>query len=80
MLRSKCTVRTSTPYPKLLAAVEMDDTGSTRVSAGKYVFNHPFFIPAWQQLSTAVAIRLRIRRSVHLINLKGSFGFLFVFY
>jgi len=30
-------------YPTLLAAVEMDDTGSTRI--GKYVFNHPFFIP-----------------------------------
>lgn len=30
-------------YPTLLAAVEMDDTGTTRI--GKYVFNHPFFIP-----------------------------------
>ena len=30
-------------YPTLLAAVEMDDTGSTRI--GKYVFNHSFFIP-----------------------------------
>lgn len=30
-------------YPTLLAAVEMDDTGSTRI--GKYVFNHPFMIP-----------------------------------
>lgn len=30
-------------YPTLLAAVEMDDTGSTRI--GKYVFNHPFIIP-----------------------------------
>jgi len=30
-------------YPTLLAAVEMDDTGSTRI--GKYVFNHPFLIP-----------------------------------
>ena len=30
-------------YPTLLAAVEMDDTGSTRI--GKLVFNHPFFIP-----------------------------------
>ena len=27
----------------LLAAVEMDDTGSTRI--GKYVFNHAFLIP-----------------------------------
>lgn len=30
-------------YPTLLAAVEMDDTGSTRI--GKLVFNHPFIIP-----------------------------------
>lgn len=30
-------------YPTLLAAVEMDDTGSTRI--GKAVFNHPFLIP-----------------------------------
>lgn len=30
-------------YPTLLAAVEMDDTGSTRI--GKYVFNHAFMIP-----------------------------------
>ncbi|NUA44896.1 Anaerobic C4-dicarboxylate transporter DcuA [Dickeya solani] len=32
-------------YPTLLAAVEMDDTGSTRI--GKYVFNHAFLIPGW---------------------------------
>ena len=30
-------------YPTLLAAVEMDDTGSTRI--GRYVFDHPFTIP-----------------------------------
>jgi anaerobic C4-dicarboxylate transporter DcuA len=30
-------------YPTLLAAVEMDETGSTRI--GKYVFDHPFIIP-----------------------------------
>ncbi|MDD7805012.1 MAG: anaerobic C4-dicarboxylate transporter [Endozoicomonas sp. (ex Botrylloides leachii)] len=30
-------------YPTLLAAVEMDDTGSTRI--GKFIFNHSFFIP-----------------------------------
>ena len=29
-------------YPTLLAAIEFDDTGSTRI--GKYVFNHPFLI------------------------------------
>ena len=27
----------------LLGAVQMDDTGTTRI--GKYVFNHAFFIP-----------------------------------
>ncbi len=30
-------------YPTLVAAVQMDDTGSTRI--GRLVFNHPFFIP-----------------------------------
>ena len=30
-------------YPTLIAAVEMDDTGSTQI--GKWVFNHPFLIP-----------------------------------
>lgn len=30
-------------YPTLLAAVAMDDTGSTRI--GRYLFNHPFFLP-----------------------------------
>ncbi|MDO4627080.1 MAG: anaerobic C4-dicarboxylate transporter [Pasteurellaceae bacterium] len=30
-------------YPTLIAAVEMDDTGSTRI--GKLIFNHPFLIP-----------------------------------
>ena len=30
-------------YPTLLAAVEMDDTGTTKI--GKAVFNHPFLIP-----------------------------------
>ena len=39
-------------YPTLIAAVEMDDTGSTRI--GKYVFNHPFLIPG------AVAIALSV--------------------
>ncbi|UPR52001.1 anaerobic C4-dicarboxylate transporter [Vibrio cyclitrophicus] len=41
-------------YPTLLAAVEMDDTGSTRI--GNYVFNHPFFIPGVATISTAVAL------------------------
>jgi anaerobic C4-dicarboxylate transporter DcuA len=30
-------------YPTLLAAVAMDDTGSTRI--GRYLLNHPFFLP-----------------------------------
>ncbi len=30
-------------YPTLVAAVQMDDTGTTR-RIGKFVFNHPFFI------------------------------------
>ena len=39
-------------YPTLLAAVEMDDTGSTRI--GKYVFNHPFMIPGVLCISLSV--------------------------
>ncbi len=39
-------------YPTLIAAVEMDDTGSTRI--GKYVFNHPFFIPGVVTITAAV--------------------------
>ena len=30
-------------YPTLLGAVQMDDTGSTRI--GRFVFNHSFLIP-----------------------------------
>ncbi|WP_299688495.1 anaerobic C4-dicarboxylate transporter [uncultured Vibrio sp.] len=41
-------------YPTLLAAVEMDDTGTTRI--GKYVFNHPFFIPGVVTITTAVTL------------------------
>ncbi|MEZ9924177.1 anaerobic C4-dicarboxylate transporter [Vibrio breoganii] len=41
-------------YPTLLAAVEMDDTGSTRI--GKYVFNHPFFLPGVATITTAVTL------------------------
>ncbi len=39
-------------YPTLIAAVEMDDTGSTRI--GKYVFNHPFVIPGVIAISLSV--------------------------
>ena len=40
-------------YPTLLAAVEMDDTGSTRI--GKFVFNHPFMIPGIVAIVLSVA-------------------------
>lgn len=39
-------------YPTLIAAVEMDDTGSTRI--GKYVFNHPFIVPGVTTIVTSV--------------------------
>jgi len=39
-------------YPTLLAAIEFDDTGSTRI--GKYVFNHPFLIPGVICIALAV--------------------------
>ena len=41
-------------YPTLLAAVEMDDTGSTRI--GKYVFNHAFLIPGVVAISLCVIL------------------------
>lgn len=40
-------------YPTLLAAVEMDDTGSTRI--GKYVFNHAFLVPGVLTIALSVA-------------------------
>ncbi len=41
-------------YPTLIAAVEMDDTGSTRI--GKYVFNHPFLLPGVVTIALSVMI------------------------
>jgi len=41
-------------YPSLLAAVEFDDTGSTRI--GKYVFDHPFLLPGTVTIISAVAL------------------------
>ncbi|PKG57614.1 anaerobic C4-dicarboxylate transporter [Shewanella sp. GutDb-MelDb] len=41
-------------YPTLLAAVQMDDTGSTRI--GNMVFNHPFLIPGFVTISTSVGL------------------------
>lgn len=40
-------------YPTLLAAVEMDDTGTTKI--GKYVFNHSFIVPGVLNIAIAVA-------------------------
>ncbi|CDH01557.1 anaerobic C4-dicarboxylate transporter [Xenorhabdus bovienii] len=39
-------------YPTLVAAVQMDDTGTTRI--GRFVFNHPFFIPGTIAVALAV--------------------------
>ncbi|TQI78386.1 anaerobic C4-dicarboxylate transporter DcuA [Serratia fonticola] len=39
-------------YPTLVAAVQMDDTGTTRI--GRFVFNHPFFIPGTLGVAFAV--------------------------
>ena len=39
-------------YPTLLAAVEFDDTGSTRI--GRFVFDHPFLIPGVITIALAV--------------------------
>jgi len=39
-------------YPTLVAAVQMDDTGTTRI--GRFVFNHPFFIPGTVAIVLAV--------------------------
>ncbi|MGP0938066.1 TerC family protein [Serratia sp. CY74664] len=39
-------------YPTLVAAVQMDDTGTTRI--GRFVFNHPFFIPGTMGVIFAV--------------------------
>jgi anaerobic C4-dicarboxylate transporter DcuA len=41
-------------YPTLLAAVEFDDTGSTRI--GKYVFDHPFLLPGTLTIVFAVIL------------------------
>lgn len=39
-------------YPTLLGAVQMDDTGSTKL--GKYVFNHAFLIPGVLAIALSV--------------------------
>lgn len=40
-------------YPTLLGAVQMDDTGTTRI--GNYVFNHAFFLPGVLAIVFSVA-------------------------
>jgi anaerobic C4-dicarboxylate transporter DcuA len=39
-------------YPTLIASVEMDDTGSTRI--GKFIFDHPFLVPGLLTISLSV--------------------------
>lgn len=41
-------------YPTLLGAVQMDDTGSTRI--GKWVFNHAFLIPGFLAIGLSVGL------------------------
>ena len=41
-------------YPTLLGAVQMDDTGTTRI--GKFVFNHAFFLPGVLAIVFSVAL------------------------
>jgi anaerobic C4-dicarboxylate transporter DcuA len=41
-------------YPTLLAAVQMDDTGTTQI--GKAVFNHPFIVPGLLNIAIAVGL------------------------
>ncbi len=40
-------------YPTLLGAVQMDDTGTTRI--GKWIFNHSFFWPGFFAIAFSVA-------------------------
>lgn len=41
-------------YPTLLGAVQMDDTGSTKI--GKYVFNHSFIVPGLLAIGLSVGL------------------------
>ncbi|QCR34880.1 anaerobic C4-dicarboxylate transporter [Nissabacter sp. SGAir0207] len=45
-------------YPTLVAAVQMDDTGTTRI--GRFVFNHPFFIPGTLGVTLSVIFSFAI--------------------
>ena len=41
-------------YPTLIGAIQMDDTGTTRI--GKYLFNHSFIIPGILSIAISVAL------------------------
>lgn len=41
-------------YPTLLASLQMDDSGSTRI--GKFIFNHSFFLPGVVVIAIAVGL------------------------
>lgn len=41
-------------YPTTVAAIEMDDTGSTRI--GSWVLNHPFVVPGTAAITVTVAL------------------------
>ncbi len=56
-------------YPTLLAAVEMDDTGSTRI--GKYVFNHAFLIPGVIAITLCVILGFIFWRD-YAVNTAGG--------
>jgi anaerobic C4-dicarboxylate transporter DcuA len=64
-------------YPTLLAAVEFDDTGSTRI--GKYVFDHPFLIPGHHAIALSVVIGFMIAPMVlclkRLVRKKADIAF-----
>ena len=49
-------------YPTVVAAVEMDDTGTTRI--GKYIFNHSFLIPGIVSISVACMVSYGVMLAV----------------
>ena len=56
-------------YPTLIAAVALDQTGSTRI--GHAVFNHPFFIPGVVTVVSSVCLSsLQITFSFEYVMIK----------
>lgn len=49
-------------YPTLLGAVQMDDTGSTKI--GRFVFNHSFFLPGVLAITLCVAFGFVISKAL----------------